>query len=154
MALLMCISVGAQKRKMVSVIDIDTRKPIERVAVVHGNDTIAYSTPQGLVVIPEVEGTVVFSYMEYKSKEYDYAQLPPVVRMKSTTQMVDEVFVTGHQQKKVNEDAVNIGTSEFGVVKTTTSGSSINISDAYNKTIGKTPKERKKEKLQETLEEY
>lgn len=148
--------VHAQHRGIISILDIDSRNPVNVVVIIQGNDTIAHSTPQGLVIIPTVKGKILFTHRDYKSVEYDYDSIPSVVKMKCIVQGLNEVVILGRMPKKtkIKHDGVKIGESHFGIVKTTVEGSSINIETLRRKLFGKTRKEKKKDKLRKVLEEY
>ena len=153
---LSCFHVHAQHPRLISILDIDSRNPIDRVIIMQGNDTIAHSTPLGLVIIPTVKGKIVFTHRDYKSVEYDSDHIPSVVKMKCVVQRLDEVVILGKMPKKtdIKRDGVKIGESHFGIVKTTVEGSVINLETLRRKLFGRTRKEKKKDKLRKVLEEY
>ena len=60
---------------MISVVDYDTRDPIGHACFILDGDTIAYTSPQGIAVVPK--------------------RIPAVIRLKSEIKKLDEVFVFG-----------------------------------------------------------
>ena len=87
------LPVGAQQ--MISVIDDDTHDPIGNALFVLDGDTIAYTTPQGIAVVPKRSGIVTVMANDYKSMIFIADSIPAVIRLKSEIKKLDEVFVFG-----------------------------------------------------------
>lgn len=154
---LSCVqSVDAQHRRLISILDKDSKDPVDRAVIMQGNDTIARSTPQGLVVIPTVKGKVVFAHRDYESREFDYDSIPSVVKMRCIVQELDEIVVLGRLPIKFDMKlgGMKLGESHYGIVKTTMEGSTMNLKTVRQKLFGRTRKEKKKDKLRKVLEEY
>ena len=54
---------------MISVIDHDTRKPVWRAYFTQDGDTIAYTSPEGIALVPKHPGRVKIIARDYKSIE-------------------------------------------------------------------------------------
>ena len=87
------LPVGAQQ--MISVIDDDTHDPIGNALFVLDGDTIAYTTPQGIAMVPKRPGIVTVMANDYKSMIFIADSIPAVIRLKSEIKKLDEVFVFG-----------------------------------------------------------
>lgn len=87
------LPIGAQQ--MISVIDDDTHDPIGNALFVLDGDTIAYTSPQGIAVVPKRSGIVTVTAYDYKSMIFIADSIPPVIRLKSEIKKLDEVFVFG-----------------------------------------------------------
>ena len=149
-------SIDAQHPRLISILDIGSREPVDRAVIMQGNDTIARSTPQGLVVIPTVAGKVVFAHRDYEPVEYDYDSIPSVVKMKCAVQELDELVVLGRMPMKFDMKlgGMKLGESNLGIVKTTMQGSTMDLETVRRKLFGRTRKERKKDKLRKNLDGY
>lgn len=155
--LLSCVlSINAQHTRRISILDVDSRDPVDGAVIMQGNDTIARATPQGLAVVPSVKGKVVFVHNDYKPLEFDYDSIPSVVKMKCTTLKLDELVVLGKKSTMfdMKQDGPNIGESHLGIVTTTMEGSKINLETLLRKLFGRSRKEKKKDQLRKTLEDY
>lgn len=157
MSYVQCVS--AQQRRLISVIDGASKEPVVKALMIHGSDTIAYTTPQGLAVVPYVKGKVKFVHKEFKTIEFDSDSIPAVVRMRFSDNDLPEVLVLGKMPKIINPwigdlSAPKLGESHFGIVKTTVEGSTMDMQTVRRKIFGKTRKERKRQRLKEKLEEY
>ena len=87
------LPVGAQQ--MISVIDDDTHDPIGNALFVLDGDTIAYTSPQGIAMVPKRSGIVTVTAYDYKSMIFIADSIPAVIRLKSEIKKLDEVFVFG-----------------------------------------------------------
>ena len=87
------LPVGAQQ--MISVIDNDTHDPIGNALFVLDGDTIAYTSPQGIAMVPKRSGIVTVTADDYKPMIFIADSIPPVIRLKSEIKKLDEVFVFG-----------------------------------------------------------
>ena len=87
------LPVGAQQ--IIRVIDNDTHDPIGNALFVLDGDTIAYTSPQGIAMVPKRSGIVTVTADDYKSMIFIADSIPPVIRLKSEIKKLDEVFVFG-----------------------------------------------------------
>ena len=82
-------------QQMISVIDDDTHDPIGNALFILDGDTIAYTTPQGIAMVPKRPGIVTVTAYDYKSMIFIADSIPAVIRLKSEIKKLDEVFVFG-----------------------------------------------------------
>lgn len=87
------LPVGAQQ--MISVIDNDTHDPIGNALFILDGDTIAYTSPQGIAMVPKRSGIVSVTANDYRSMIFIADSIPAVIRLKSEIKKLDEVFVFG-----------------------------------------------------------
>ena len=87
------LPVGAQQ--MISVIDNDTHDPIGNALFILDGDTIAYTSPQGIAMVPKRSGIVTVTANDYRSMIFIADSIPAVIRLKSEIKKLDEVFVFG-----------------------------------------------------------
>ena len=82
-------------QQMISVIDDDTHDPIGNALFILDGDTIAYTSPQGIAMVPKRSGIVTVTAYDYRSMIFIADSIPPVIRLKSEIKKLDEVFVFG-----------------------------------------------------------
>lgn len=142
-------------QQTVSVIDKDTRDPVPRVFFIHEGDTIAYTSLQGIALVPKVSGMITLSCKDYKTIELNADSLPAVIRMKCLTEHLDEVVVIGKDSKsKKKFDLPDNILLEYDLNDAYKNSGKIFASSLY-KLIGyKTKKERKRKKLKQQLDAY
>lgn len=85
------IKVSAQH--IISVIDDATREPIWHASFIYKSDTIAYTSPQGIALVPNKTGLIRIICNDYKSIEFDCDSIPSVVHLKSEVVKIDEIEV-------------------------------------------------------------
>ena len=143
-------------QQMVSVIDKDTREPVARAAFTQNGDTIAYTSLQGLAMLPKVSGMILLICKDYKSIEINVDSIPAVINMKCLLERLEEVVVVGDSTKiKKKFDLPDNILLEY------------ELKDAYNnrgvripltklyKLIGYKPKsERRRNRVKKNLEAY
>ena len=86
-------------QQMVSVIDEDTREPVARAAFTHNGDTLTYTSPQGIAMVPKVSGVIILICKDYKSIEINADSIPAVINMKCLVERLEEVVVVGDSTK-------------------------------------------------------
>ena len=143
-------------QQMVSVIDKDTREPVARAAFTQNGDTIAYTSLQGIAMLPKVSGLILLICKDYKSIEINADSIPAVINMKCLLERLEEVVVVGDSTKiKKKFDLPDNILLEY------------ELKDAYNnrgvripltklyKLIGYKPKsERRRNRVKKNLEAY
>ena len=143
-------------QQMVSVIDKDTRGPVARAAFTQNGDTIAYTSLQGIAMLPKVSGMILLICKDYKSIEINADSIPAVINMKCLVERLEEVVVVGDSTKiKKKFDLPDNILLEY------------DLKDAYNnrgvripltklyKLIGYKPKsERRRNRVKKNLEAY
>ena len=143
-------------QQMVSVIDKDTREPVARAAFTQNGDTIAYTSLQGIAMLPKVSGLILLICKDYKSIEINADSIPAVINMKCLLERLEEVVVVGDSTKiKKKFDLPDNILLEY------------DLKDAYNnrgvripltklyKLIGYKPKsERRRNRVKKNLEAY
>ena len=80
---------------MISVIDTDTRDPVAYAAFSQNGDTIAYTSLQGIAVLPKVSGSILLTCKNYKPIKLNADSIPSVIRMKCLIERLKEVVVVG-----------------------------------------------------------
>ena len=88
--LLIFITTNIHAQQMVSVIDNDTHEPVSPALFTQNGDTIAYTSPQGIVMLPKVSGTILITCKDYKSIEINADSIPAVIRMKCLVEHIEE----------------------------------------------------------------
>lgn len=143
-------------QQMVSVIDKDTREPVARAAFTQNGDTIAYTSLQGIAMLPKVSGMILLICKDYKSIEINADSIPAVINIKCLVERLEEVVVVGDSTKtKKKFDLPDNILLEY------------ELKDAYNnrgvripltklyKLIGYKPKsERRRNRVKKNLEAY
>ena len=84
---------------MISVIDQDTRNPIWRAYFIHDGDTIAYTSPEGIAILPKVSGKIKIVCHDYKSVTFNSDSIPDVIHLKSELEQLEEITVIGDKDK-------------------------------------------------------
>jgi hypothetical protein len=92
-----------QAQQMISVIDHDSRKPVWRAYFILNGDTIAYTSLQGIAVLPKVSGSIQLTCKNYKPIELNADSIPSVIRMKCLIERLKEVVVVGDSTKIKNK---------------------------------------------------
>jgi len=143
-------------QRMVSVIDHDTRKPIWRAYFIHDGDTIAYTSPEGIAILPKVSGLIILTCKDYKSIEINADSIPAVINMKCLVERLEEVVVVGDSTKtKKKFDLPDNVLLEYDLKDAyNNSGVRIPMTKLY-KLIGYKPKsQRRRNRVKKKLEEY
>lgn len=143
-------SISAYAQKTVSVMDDDTHTPVDHAFFILGNDTIAYTSAQGIAIIPEgLKGTVTVVNNEYKAKKFDIMRLPDVVRLKNRGTNLPEVEAVGDggQYKKSEKYKREKREKEL-------KNADPRFATRINIGKGKSKKERRKEKVKGVLDQY
>ena len=96
------LPVGAQQ--MISVIDHDTRKPIWRAYFIQDGDTIAYTSPEGIALVPKRPGKVSIIARDYKTQTFNADSIPPTIHLISELQQLDEIVVIGDKNKYIPKE--------------------------------------------------
>ena len=151
---LFATSVRAQQ--MVSVIDKETREPVARAFFIHDGDTLAYTSLQGIAMVPKVSGMIMITCRDYKTIKINADSIPAVIRMKCLVERLDEVVVVGDSTKtKKKFDLPDNVLLEYDLKDAyNNSGLKIPITELY-KLIGYKPKsERRRNRVKKKLEEY
>ncbi len=154
--LLIFITTNIHAQQMVSVIDNDTHEPVSPALFTQNGDTIAYTSPQGIVMLPKVSGTILITCKDYKSIEINADSIPAVIRMKCLVERLDEVVVFGDSTKtKKKFDLPDNILLEYELKDAYNNrGVKIPMTELY-KLIGYKPKsERRRNRVKKKLEEY
>ena len=96
---LIFITTSIRAQRMISVIDQDTRNPIWRAYFIHDGDTIAYTSPEGIAILPKVSGKIKIVCHDYKSVTFNSDSIPGVIHLKSELEQLDEITVIGDKDK-------------------------------------------------------
>ena len=96
---LIFITTSIRAQQMISVIDQDTRNPIWRALFIHDGDTIAYTSPEGIAILPKVSGIIKIVCLDYKSVTFNSDSIPDVIHLKSELEQLDEITVIGDKDK-------------------------------------------------------
>lgn len=143
-------------QQMVSVIDEDTREPVARAAFTQNGDTLTYTSPQGIAMLPKVSGLIILTCKDYKSIEINADSIPAVINMKCLVERLEEVVVVGDSTKtKKKFDLPDNILLEYELKDAyNKSGVNIPMTELY-KLIGYKPKsERRRERVKKNLEAY
>lgn len=154
--LLIFITTDIRAQRMVSVIDNDTHEPISPALFTQNGDTIAYTSPQGIVMLPKVSGTILITCKDYKSIEINADSIPAVIRMKCLVEHIEEVVVIGDSSKaKKKFDLPDNILLEYELKDAYNNrGVKIPMTELY-KLIGYKPKsERRRARVKKNLEAY
>ena len=101
--LLLIFTTHIHAQQMISVIDTDTRDPVAYAAFSQNGDTIAYTSLQGIAVLPKVSGSIQLTCKNYKPIELNADSIPFVIRMKCLIERLQEVVVVGDSTKIKNK---------------------------------------------------
>ena len=96
---LIFITTSIRAQQMISVIDQDTRNPIWRALFIHDGDTLAYTSPEGIAILPKVSGKIKIVCHDYKSVTFNSDSIPGVIHLKSELEQLDEITVIGDKDK-------------------------------------------------------
>lgn len=153
--LLIFITTNIHAQQMVSVIDNDTHEPISPALFTQNGDTIAYTSPQGIVMLPKVSGTILITCKDYKSIEINADSIPAVIRMKCLVEHIEEVVVIGDSSKaKKKFDLPDNVLLEYDLNDAYNNRGKIPLTSLY-KLIGYKPKsERRRARVKKNLEAY
>ena len=91
--ILITFAIHLQAQQMISVIDHDTRKPIWRAYFIQDGDTIAYTSPEGIALVPKRPGKVSIIARDYKTQTFNADSIPPTIHLISELQQLDEIVV-------------------------------------------------------------
>lgn len=154
-AILIHFATHIHAQQMISVTDKDTHDPVARAFFIHEGDTISYTSPQGIAIVPKVSGMITLSCKDYKTIELNADSIPAVIHMKCLTERLDEVVVIGDSTKaKKKFDLPDNILLEYDLKDAYKNSGKIAVSYLY-KLIGyKTKRERKRRKLKERLDAY
>lgn len=142
-------------QRMISVTDDETHDPVCRAAFTQNGNTIAYTTPMGIAILPKVSGKILIICKDYHPLEIDADSISDVIHMKYALERLEEVVVIGEKNKQKKQ---------FGLPNNTRL--EYDLKDAY-KNSGKVDtrliarlfgyksrKERKRNKIKKNLEAY
>jgi hypothetical protein len=101
--LLLIFTTHIHAQQMISVIDTDTRDSVAYAAFSQNGDTIAYTSLQGIAVLPKVSGSILLTCKNYKPIELNADSIPSVIRMKCLIERLKEVVVVGDSTKIKNK---------------------------------------------------
>lgn len=152
--LLFATSIRAQQ--MISVTDKETHEPVARAFFIHDGDTLTYTSPQGIAMVPKVSGMITITCRDYKTIEINADSIPAVIRMKCLVERLDEVIVFGDSTKtKKKFDLPDNILLEYELKDAYNNrGVKIPMTELY-KLIGYKPKsERRRNRVKKKLEEY
>ena len=108
--ILITFAIHLQAQQMISVIDHDTRKPIWRAYFIQDGDTIAYTSPEGIALVPKRPGKVSIIARDYKTQTFNADSIPPTIHLISELQQLDEIVVIGDKNKYIPKEL----TPKFG----------------------------------------
>ena len=91
-------------QQMISVIDHDTRKPVWRAYFTQNGDTIAYTSPEGIALVPKHPGRVTIIARDYKPLTFNADSIPPIVHLISDVEKLDEIVVIGDKNKFIPKE--------------------------------------------------
>jgi len=144
-------------QEMVSVIDDVSRAPVCRAYFIQGQDTIAYTTPQGIVLLPKTSGKIKVVCKDYKSIWVDSDSIPEVIHLKCELEQLEEIVVIGDKDKvkprkeKLDEDNLLYARKPKDWLG---GGAGISI-DAIARLFGYKPaSERKRKRVKKILDSY
>ena len=96
---MMLLPIRCFSQEMVSVIDDVSRAPVSYAYFIQGRDTIAYTTPQGIALLPKTSGKIKIVCKDYKSIWVDSDSIPAVIHLRSDVKQLDEIVVIGDKDK-------------------------------------------------------
>lgn len=156
--LLLIFTTHIHAQQMISVIDTDTREPVAYAAFSQNGDTIAYTSLQGIAVLPKVSGSILLTCKNYKPIELNADSIPSVIRMKCLIERLKEVVVVGDSTKIKNKKKFDLPDNvllEYELNDTyNNQGLKLPITSLY-KLIGYKPKsQRRRNRTKKILEAY
>lgn len=156
--LLFFVSTNIRAQQMISVIDQDTRNPIWRAYFIHDGDTIAYTSPEGIAILPKVSGKIKIVCHDYKGVTFNSDSIPGVIHLKSELEQLDEITVIGDKDKVKRKHEKWDYNDQFKARKPTDwlgeGGVGIGI-DAIIRLLGYKPKsEQRRNRVKRNLEAY
>ena len=156
--LLIFVSTSTHAQQMISVIDHDTRNPIWRAYFIHDGDTIAYTSPEGIAILPKVSGIIQIVCLDYKSVTFNSDSIPGVIHLKSELKQLEEITVIGDKDKVKRKPEKWDDNEPFKARKPRDwlgdGGVGIGI-DAIFRAVGYRPaSEKRRNRVKKKLEEY
>ena len=156
--ILATFAIQLQAQQMISVIDHDTRKPVWRAFFVQDGDTIAYTSPEGIAILPKVSGKIQIVCLDYKSTTFNGDSIPNVIHLKSELKQLEEITVIGDKNKVKPKHEKWDDNDQFKARKPKDwlgeGGVGIGI-DAIIRLFGYKPKsERRRNRVKKNLEAY
>lgn len=149
--LLFALSLRAQQ--MISVTDLDSHQPVGRAYFIHNGDTIAYTSPEGLAIVPRRSGNITITAKDYKPLTLNADSLPAVIRIKCEVERLEEVIVIGDKNKLVSKK-FQWGKNVKPVSPKDGVGVGVGI-DAIFRALGYRPaSEKRRERVKKKLQEY
>lgn len=97
--IIMLLPIRCFSQEMVSVIDDVSHAPVSYAYFIQGQDTIAYTTPQGIALLPKTSGKIQVVCRDYKSIWLDSDSIPVVIHLRSELEQLDEIVVIGDKDK-------------------------------------------------------
>lgn len=148
--LLTFFAIHLQAQQMISVIDHDTRKPVWRAYFVQNGDTIAYTSPEGIALVPKQPGRVTIIARDYKTVEVNADSIPAIVHLKSEVKTLDEIVVLGDANKMKTRMKEWLG----GYTGGSGGGGGVGL-DAIFRLFGYRPaSEKRRERVKKNLEAF
>ncbi len=156
--LLFFVSTSTHAQQMISVIDHDTRNPIWRAYFIHDGDTIAYTSPEGIAILPKVSGIIQIVCLDYKSVTFNSDSIPDVIHLKSELEQLEEITVIGDKDKVKHKPEKWDHNEPFKARKPRDwlgeGGAGIGI-DVIFRAVGYRPaSEKRRNRVRKKLEEY
>lgn len=147
--ILITFAIHLQAQQMISVIDDDTRQPVCHATFIQDGDTIAYTSPEGIAIVPKLSGKVIVCAQDYKSVEFNADSIPAVIRIKCEIERLEEILVIGDKNKIVSK-------FQFGKDVKPLPGGGVGMGiDAIFRAMGYRPaSEKRRERVKKNLEAY
>ena len=140
-------------QQMISVIDIDTRQPVAQAFFIQEGDTIAYTSPQGMALVPKRPGIVTISARDYKPLILNADSLPAVIRIKCEVERLEEVYVIGDKNKIISKKS-QLEKGSKAISPAQGGGVAVGI-DAIFRALGYRPaSEKRRERVKKNLDAY
>ena len=155
---LIFITTSIRAQQMISVIDQDTRNPIWRAYFIHDGDTIAYTSPEGIAILPKVSGIILIVCPDYKRVTFNSDSIPDVIHLKSELEQLEEITVIGDKDKVKHKPEKWDHNEPFKARKPRDwlgeGGAGIGI-DVIFRAVGYRPaSEKRRNRVKKKLEEY
>lgn len=144
-------------QEMVSVIDDVSRTPVSQAYFIQGRDTIAYTTPQGIALLPKTSGKIKIVCRDYKSIWVDSDSIPAVIHLRSELTQLDEIVVIGDKDKvKPRKEKWDEDKSLYAHKPKDPFGGGVGLDlDALIRLFGYKPaSERKRNRVKKNLDAY
>lgn len=91
--------INCTAQEMVCVVDDVSHEPIGHVYFIQEGDTIAYTTPQGIAILPQIHGKLQIVCRDYKKITICADSIPGVIHLKSELEQLDEIQIIGDKNK-------------------------------------------------------